>query len=172
MPLTEIAVQNLLGGVSQQPAANRQPGQVTALDNGLVHVVNGLAKRKGSRHLARLFTGRESVRNTHFINRDAVERYAVLLGERRVRVFSAIDGREFPVRLNGAVTVAGRGEETDGAPIAYLDPRTSGGIVDQDEDFVIGAGDWLTVAANSVTSYLSGRGPFGFGRRESLTAVT
>lgn len=171
MPLLEIPVPNLLGGVSQQPAANRQPGQVTACDNALLHVVNGLGKRKGSRHLAKLITGLESVLSTHFINRDAVERYAVLLGERRLRVFNAIDGTEYPVKVNGTATDSGRGAAGTGTPLAYLDPRVPGGELDQDEDFVIGAGDWLTVAANSVTSYVAGRGPFNFGRRESLVTV-
>lgn len=172
MPLLEIPVPSLLAGVSQQPAANRQPGQVTACDNGLLHVVNGLAKRHGTRHLARLVTGRESVLLAHLINRDAVERYQVLVGERRVRVFSAIDGTEYPVKVNGTATDAGRGLAGAGTPIAYLNPRLAGGEVDQDEEFVIGAGDWLSVVGNSVTSYVSGRGPFGFGRFESASAVT
>jgi len=172
VPLLEIPVPNLLGGVSQQPAANRQPGQLESCDNAILHVVNGLAKRHGSRHLGKLLTGLESVRNVHWINRDPTERYAVLLGERRVRVFSALDGHEYPVKVNGTSTNAGRGKATGGTPLLYLDPRTPSGVVDQDEDFVIGAGDWLSTAANSVTSYVAGRGPFDFGRRESLVTVT
>lgn len=172
MPLVEVPIPNLLGGVSNQPASQRTPGQVEALDNGLVHVVNGLAKRKGSRHIAKLIDGLESVRLVHLSNRSPEDRFVFLVGERRLRVFSATDGSEFPVRVNGTATAAGRGEETSGAPINYLDPRTPGGVIDQDEDFVIGAGDWLSVAGNSVTSYVDGRGPFAFGRRQSLTAVT
>ncbi len=172
MPLLEIPVPSLLGGVSQQPPANRQPGQVAAADNCLLHVVNGLAKRHGTRHLARLFAGLESVLTAHLVNRDASERYQVLVGERRVRVFSAIDGTEYPVKVNGTATDAGRGMAGSGTPLTYLDPRVAGGEMDQDEDFVIGAGDWLSVVGNSVTSYVSGRGPYNFGRRESLTAVT
>jgi hypothetical protein len=172
MALIEVPIPNLLGGVSQQPPANRQPGQVEACDNALLHVVNGAGKRKGSRHIAKLVDGLESVLTTHIINRDEFERYVVLLGERRARVFSALDGTEFPVFVNGTTTHAGRGETGSGAPINYLDPRTPDGVVDQDEDFVIGAGDWLTVAANSVTTYLAGRGPFRFGRRQSTSAVT
>jgi len=171
MPLIEVAIPHLLGGVSQQPPAGRQPGQVEAVDNALLHPVNGLTKRPGTRHLARLLPGLESVRLAHWINRDPVERYLVLAGERRVRVFSAEDGTEFQVKVNGTSTNAGRGRIGTGTPINYLDPRTSGGVVDQDEDFVIGAGDWLSVAGNSVTSYVAGRGPFNFGRRESLVTV-
>lgn len=168
MPLLEIAVPNLVRGVSQQPPANRVPGQVTAAANAVMHAVQGLGKRKGSRHLAKLLSGSESVLKVHTINRDPVERYKVLIGERRVRVFSALDGTEFPVYPSTGTTLSGR----PGVPVAYLNPRRTGGELDQDEDFVIGAGDWLTVAANSVTSYLSGRGPFQFGRFQSAVTVT
>lgn len=172
MSLIEIPVGNLLGGVSQQPAANRVSGQVEACDNALLHVVNGCTKRKGSRHIAKLIDGFESILGHHFINRDTAERYLVLMGERRLRVFDADDGTEYPVKVNGTSTNAGRGLAGSGTPLLYLDPRVSGGVVDQDEDFVIGAGDWLSVAANSATSYVTGRGPFGFGRRQSTSSVT
>ncbi len=172
MALIEIPVANLLGGVSQQPAANRTPGQLEGVDNAILHVVNGAGKRPGTRHLDRLLTGQESVLATHFTNRDETERYLFLIGERRLRVFDATDGTEFPVRVNGSSTAAGRGETSSGAPLNYLDPRTPDGVVDQDEDFVIGAGDWLSVAGNSATSYVSGRGPFKFGRRQSISSVT
>ena len=171
MPLVEVPIPNLLQGVSMQPPANRQPGQVERADNCLLHIVNGLGKRKGTRHLAQLIAGDESVRNVHFIDRGEGDRYVALIGERRLRVFSAESGIEFPVKVNGTSTDIGRGAEGTGTPVAYLDPRTPQGIVDQDEDFVIGAGDWLSAAANSVTSYLPGRGPFQFGRRESLVTV-
>lgn len=172
MPLLDLAIPHLLGGVSQQPPAGRQAGQVEACDNALLHVVNGLSKRPGTRHVAKLFDGDESVRLAHWINRDTAERYLVLLGERRVRVFDADTGAEFQVKVNGTSTNAGRGRASGGTPINYLEPRVQRGIVDQDEDFVIGAGDWLSVAGNSVTSYVAGRGPFKFGRRESTSAVT
>lgn len=143
-----------------------------ACDNALLHVVNGLTKRAGTRHLAKLIDGDESVRLAHWVNRDVAERYLVLLGERRVRVFEADTGAEFQVKVNGTSTNAGRGRVGSGTPINYLDPRTPSGVVDQDEDFVIGAGDWLSVVGNSVTSYVSGRGPFKFGRRQSTSSVT
>lgn len=172
MPLVEVPIPNLLGGVSMQPPANRQPGQLERCDNALLHVVNGLGKRKGTRHLAQLIAGDESVRQVHFIDRGEGDRYVALIGERRLRVFSAESGIEFPVKVNGTSTDIGRGAEGTGTPVAYLDPRTPQGIVDQDEDFVIGAGDWLSAAANSVTSYVTGRGPFQFGRRQSTSSVT
>ena len=172
MPLLEIPVPNLLGGTSQQPPAQRAPGQVSACDNAALHVVNGLGKRQGSRHIAKLVDGLESARLVHFVDRDPAERYVMLVGERRLRVFSAADGTEYPVKVNGTATNAGRGLAGSGTPLNYLDPRTPGGVVDQDEDFVIGAGDWQTTVANSVTSYVTGRGPFNFGRRQSLTSVT
>lgn len=170
MALVEIPVPHLLGGVSQQPAANRTVGQSEAADNCLMHVVNGLTKRKGTRHLARLISGTESVIKVHTINRDSVERYKVLIGERRVRVFD-LDGREYPVLdpLSG-YGPAGR----PGTPIVSLDPRRRAGPAGprSNEDFVIAVGNWQSAVGNSVTSYIAGRGPFNFGREQSVTFTT
>jgi len=171
VPLHELPIPHLLGGVSQQPPAARLPGQVTEAENVILHVVNGLGKRKGSRHIRRLVTGLESVIQTHLISRDETERYQLLIGERRLRAFNADTGEEYPVKWNGTSTDVGRGAVGSGTPISYLNPRRAGGELTSDEDFVLGGG-WLSAVGNSVVSYVAGRGPFGFGRFQSASAVT
>lgn len=70
-------IQNLINGVSEQPAAVRLPTQVEAQVNGFSTVSAGLRKRPPTIHKA-FFTGfPASAASYHTINRDANERYKV-----------------------------------------------------------------------------------------------
>lgn len=71
----------IAGGVSQQPAHLRFPGQVQAATNVDFTVTDGLMKRRGSRFFYKV-TGLDSsgTYRLHSINRDDTEQYVVVYG--------------------------------------------------------------------------------------------
>lgn len=81
MALISSPVPNLIGGVSQQPAALRFPGQAEAQENAMATVVEGLTKRPPTEHIAKVFSGDAGTVVAHTINRDTSERYVVVLGD-------------------------------------------------------------------------------------------
>ena len=81
MALISSPVPNLIGGVSQQPAALRFPGQAEAQENAMATVVEGLTKRPPTEHVAEVFSGDAGTVIAHTINRDTSERYVVVLGD-------------------------------------------------------------------------------------------
>lgn len=92
---------NLIGGVSSQPAAIRDPGQSQTQENALPSIVEGLRKRPNSEWVSGLVswpsvTGGDI--KTHFINRDSTERYIVALGDQSqngdatIKVYDYADG--------------------------------------------------------------------------------
>lgn len=85
--LISTTIPNLVNGVSQQPYALRLASQCEEQINGYASVVEGLRKRPGTRHIARLprtLTGNAFI---HTINRDANEQYVVIIGDNTLRVF-------------------------------------------------------------------------------------
>ena len=81
MALISSPVPNLIGGVSQQPAALRFPGQAEAQENAMATVVEGLTKRPPTEHIAKVFSDDAGTVVAHTINRDTSERYVVVLGD-------------------------------------------------------------------------------------------
>ena len=81
MALINSPVPNLIGGVSQQPAALRFPGQAEEMENSMATVVEGLSKRPETHHLAKVVTGAAGSVIGHTINRDTSERYTVVVGD-------------------------------------------------------------------------------------------
>ena len=81
MALINSPVPNLIGGVSQQPAALRFPGQAEEQENAMATVIDGLTKRPPTEHIAKVFTGDAGAVIAHTINRDTAERYVVVLGD-------------------------------------------------------------------------------------------
>ena len=82
MALINSPVPNLIGGVSQQPAALRFPGQAEEMENSMATVVEGLSKRPETHHLAKVITGAAGSVIGHTINRDTSERYTVVVGDK------------------------------------------------------------------------------------------
>lgn len=109
MSLVARQLPALYNGVSQQPATTRLPSQAEAQVNGWSSVVDGLRKRPPAEHLALLSANDLTGALTHIINRDAVERYVVILTDGDLKVFD-LDGTEktvnFPGRLAWVLSTA------------------------------------------------------------------
>lgn len=119
MALINSPVPNLIGGVSQQAAALRFPGQCEEMENSMATVVEGLSKRPETNHLAKVVTGDAGSIIGHTINRDTTERYVVVLGDQdpgadgsgggddtlnALRVFKTSDGSSVTINGPDAVT--------------------------------------------------------------------
>jgi len=93
MPLVNRTIPNLVQGVSQQPEILRIPSQATAQENGFSSVVEGLKKRPPTNHIAKISSTPFNNAFLHTINRDANERYVVVITDGDIQVFD-IDGTE------------------------------------------------------------------------------
>ena len=91
MPLITRSIPNLIGGVSQQPEILRLENQATAQENGFSGVVEGLKKRPPTKHIAKISSSTLSNAFIHTINRDASERYIVVITNGSVVVYT-VDG--------------------------------------------------------------------------------
>lgn len=103
MSLVNQKISNLLNGVSQRPATQRQPSQAVEQINGLSSLARGVMKRPPSQHVGQLtsvVTGWDDA-FIHIINRDENERYHVVVANGAVQVFDAILGASIPVVAPG-----------------------------------------------------------------------
>jgi hypothetical protein len=103
MPLVDGGAKTLFNGVSRQPPAVRLPSQVQEAINVHLSVeTGGFEKRPGAQAIAVAESpvpgGAFAV---HFINRDPVERYAVILSDDGIQVNSLIDGTARTVTYAG-----------------------------------------------------------------------
>jgi hypothetical protein len=87
MALLSLTIPNMLNGVSQQPDQLRFPNQGDIQENGYSSVVDGLAKRYPTEHVARVVTGAVGPCKVHTIVRDDAERYVVVVTDNEIRVF-------------------------------------------------------------------------------------
>jgi hypothetical protein len=120
--LLSSSTPSLIGGVSQQPAALQLPGQCAVQENALGTVVEGLKKRPALVHQAVLGTPPDGTVTAHFINRDAAERYVVLLGDdsaqggdNGLKVYD-LDGDGTPIAIKNKYD-----DPADEADFDYLD---------------------------------------------------
>lgn len=97
MGLISSTIPNLVNGVSQQPYTVRMASQGEEQINGYSSPVEGLRKRPGTRHIARL-PGVTGDAFLHTINRDSEERYIVVIQEGDLRVFD-LEGNEKTVNF-------------------------------------------------------------------------
>ena len=79
MPLISEQISNLINGVSQQPPSLRLASQSQVQENAMVTVAEGLKKRPPLEHVTKLSNKTDTDAKVHFINRDADERYVVLV---------------------------------------------------------------------------------------------
>lgn len=96
MPLVSQTISALYNGVSQQSPAVRHEAQCQAQTNVYPTVVRGISKRPPSEHVVEAI-GTAIAANSfvHFINRDASERYAVVIqAGGTIKVFDLADGTE------------------------------------------------------------------------------
>jgi len=106
MSLLNIAIPNLLNGVSQQPPNIRFQTQCELQENAYSSVVEGLGKRPPTEHIARLDSTAGSNSYVHTIERgDGIEKYVVVITNGSIKVFDMNTGAEKTVALDtGAST--------------------------------------------------------------------
>ena len=78
MALVSSTIPNLIGGISQQPASIRLKTQGSAQVNAISDVVDGLQKRPGTEHIAKISTSSLSGAFIHALKRDEDEAYIVV----------------------------------------------------------------------------------------------
>ena len=79
MPMISSAIPNLIQGVSQQSPPLRLSSQAEVQQNAFPSLVEGLQKRPPLEHVAVISNTETSGSYVHLINRDATERYFVLI---------------------------------------------------------------------------------------------
>jgi len=85
------SIPNLINGISQQPAALRNPSQGEVQINAFPSVVEGLTKRPPTQHVTKVQTGTLGAAHIHTINRDTNERYQVVITNGDLAVYD-LDG--------------------------------------------------------------------------------
>jgi hypothetical protein len=92
MGLVSRIIPNLFNGVSQQPASLRHPSQAELVENAYPSVALGLGKRPPTEHVAKI--SNEVLDNAFVttLNRDATERYSLVVTDGVIQVFDQFTG--------------------------------------------------------------------------------
>jgi hypothetical protein len=96
VPNLDVPVPSLIGGVSQQPPQLRFSSQCAEMVNCFPSVTEGLSKRPPTQHVKSLEAIGAGFVQTHFINRDASERYLLRLKTADAALWT-IDGAPIPI---------------------------------------------------------------------------
>lgn len=111
--LVTSSIPNLINGVSEQPDTLRLSSQAEEQTNFRSRVSEGLIRRPGSRHVAKITNYRLNNAFLHTINRDAAERYDVVIDGYSIRIFDAATGAEKVVNApNGYGYIGGGNRDT------------------------------------------------------------
>lgn len=109
MALVSDIIPALIGGVSQIPSAARLPGKAEISLNALMTVSAGNDKRPPSEYVARLarYSGASpeptyATPMVHWVDRDSVTQYCVVIENGVLRVFDQVDGSERVVNITGS----------------------------------------------------------------------
>jgi len=97
--LVSTTIPNLINGVSQQPYALRLASQCELQENAHSSVVEGLRKRPGTIHRAKITNAPDGELFTHTINRDRSEQYEVMVGNGDLKVYDLKTGAEKVVKF-------------------------------------------------------------------------
>lgn len=119
--LITSTIPNLINGVSQQPATLRLPSQAELQVNWLSTVSDGLRRRPGSRHVARLSTNIWDDAFLHTINRDRTEQYLLVIRGGTLRVFEARTGVERVVNAPSGFGYLAPGDKNDFRAVTVAD---------------------------------------------------
>lgn len=96
---------NLIGGVSQQPDASRIANTCTVMDNAWPSPVYGLTKRSPSQFVGQPVATPATLTAYHVIHRDAAEQYVVTAGNGGIQVYNAVTGATCTVTDPGTIGV-------------------------------------------------------------------
>jgi len=106
MPAVSQKIDNLIGGVSQQPDSLKLEGTLVSCDDFLPDPTFGLAKRPGIKHISKLNGALSDISSWGFIDRDDEEKYLVQIGRTAgasmLKVWDAQSGESQIVNAIGA----------------------------------------------------------------------
>lgn len=94
MALSTRTIASLLNGISHQPAILRSPDQTEDEVNTWGSLAKGLGRRPPTQHIKELDIAGVEDAFIHTINRDAAERYLVVIANGSIRVFDLLTGEE------------------------------------------------------------------------------
>lgn len=155
MTLLNFNTPNLVGGISQQVDQLKLPGQLTECVNFVPSPVDALIRRNPAVLSGITSTSTLPACHVHWINRDADERYCVVVSDQSLRVFG-LDGTEYLVRTpDGSAT----------ASFTYLDiataadaPASFRGLTVADYSFIVNREKAVAVDSTLSTIYTNGEG--------------
>lgn len=102
MALVSRTIPNLVQGVSQQPEVLRLNSQASEQINGFSSVVEGLKKRPNTDYVAKLSATSFGNAYIHTINRDANERYIVVITNGSIAVYDVLGNSKTVVNQTNA----------------------------------------------------------------------
>ena len=120
MGLISTTIPNLVNGVSQQPDSLRLASQCEEQVNGFSSVVDGLSKRPGTNHIARL-SGVVDSSFIHMINRDSTEQYVSVIQGGDLKVFDLAGVEQTVTFPNGKTYLSAANAEQDFRCITIAD---------------------------------------------------
>lgn len=139
--LVEQAIRTLFNGVSRQPHPVRLPSQLQAGENILASVVTGgFEKRPATQHVAKLVLDPMFEYALHVIDRDANEKYAVVLGNSTLQVFDLTTGAAKTINALAADAVT------------YLNALPSDYVLMTVADYTFVVNKTVTVAMEAATT--------------------
>lgn len=138
MPLVSDSFPNLLNGISRQPSAVRLPTQGERQINFVPYPEEGLRDRPATQHLALLEADTWTEAFIHMINRDASERYVVVITDGDLRVFD-LEGNEKTVAFPD-----GKTSLSSAAPRSAFRATTVA-----DYTFIVNSGTTVAMAADT-----------------------
>lgn len=159
MSLINQAIAGLFNGISQQDAALRHPTQGELQENGYSTIADGLSKRPALEHLARLGAVVPDNAFVHIVDRDATEKYVLVITSGDAKAYNLLTGAVLSVNHSGL----GFGYLTCSNPRADLAAITAG-----DTTFIINRtkpiqqAPTLSPAVNTSQAYVYVRNPVGY----------
>lgn len=149
MSLVNQDIKNLVSGISQQPPILRHPEQLEEQINGFSSEAAGLQKRPATIFISKLHQYTKGNKPLiHFINRDAVEQYAVIFDGTDIVVYD-LKGNRYTVNYQGSAK----------SYIQLVSPRMSLRCVTiADYTFVLNKTKIVTMNSAVTTNYWSSQG--------------
>ena len=140
------AINNVLGGISQQPDPVKIPGQVRDAVNVYLDPTFGASKRQGTEFIANLGSDIPADAKWFPIFRDQNERYVFCIyresNSTKVRVFAADSGQERTVTMKGSSVDY----------LTYKDSNSLSALTINDYTFLSNAEQLVQMSADSSTS--------------------
>lgn len=92
MSLRSRTIPNLFNGISQQPPSLRLPSQGESQENSWTTVAEGISKRPPTQYVAKLNALTDPLAQVHVTDRDAVEKYVMIVSGGALYVYDLLTG--------------------------------------------------------------------------------